>query len=395
MKIILFDGEQHESLLPLTFTRPVADLRIGMDTIRQKWQRHFDDVGVFTQDYLMKKYPLEFGAEKNLLVRAAMIPDNQLIDTIMNLRDGFRLHSQGQLIAARVDKANELKGLNDLAVEEYAGQVMLIDRPYDLFRLNGAVMEEDFKAFTSGRQSQALDASNTIIGDHQHVFVEKGAQVWASVINTTTGPVYIGKDAEVMEGCTIRGGLYLGEHATLKMGAKIYGSTTIGPHCKIGGEVSNSIFQGHSNKGHDGFVGNSVVGEWCNLGADTNTSNLKNNYSHVRVWNYVKADQEDAGVQFCGTIMGDHSRTGINTMLNTGTVTGIFANIFGGGFPPKFIPSFSWGGADGIQEFDLPKAFEAAERMMERRGLFLSEEEKAILTIVHQKTAGFRKKADK
>jgi UDP-N-acetylglucosamine diphosphorylase/glucosamine-1-phosphate N-acetyltransferase len=247
-----------------------------------------------------------------------------------------------------------------------------------LYALNDEVLVADFFLLTGGRSSQPLSDTNTVIGNEALIFLEEGAQVEASMLNTTGGPIYIANEAEIMEGCLVRGPFSLGEHAVLKMGAKIYGATTIGPYCKVGGEVSNTLFQSYSNKGHDGFLGNSLVGEWCNFGADSNTSNLKNNYSHVRTYSYEQEAETETGQQFMGVTMGDHSKCGINTMFNTATVVGVSCNIYGGGFPAKFLPSFSWGGADGLVPFKLEKAIEAANQMMGRRGLQLTEGDLAI-----------------
>ena len=250
-------------------------------------------------------------------------------------------------------------------------------------------MELDFELLTAGRESSPVDPTNTVIGDR--IFLEEGARATASILNTTTGPIYLAKDAEIMEGCVVRGGLALGEHSALKLGAKIYGATTLGPHCKVGGEVNNAVLIGYSNKGHDGFLGNSALGEWCNLGADTNNSNLKNNYDSVKAWSYVSKRFAPTGQQFCGLVMGDHSKSGINTMFNTGTVVGVSANIYGAGFPRNFIPSFTWGGPQGTMNYRLDKALDTADRMMKRRGLEVNEVERAILEHIHDLTAEYRR----
>jgi UDP-N-acetylglucosamine diphosphorylase/glucosamine-1-phosphate N-acetyltransferase len=276
------------------------------------------------------------------------------------------------------------KVLKGSTILEYDQEVSMVKRPWDIFRLNGQELEADFALLTAGRESQPLHESNTLIGEEENIFIEEGAEVYASIFNVVDGPIYIGKDAKVLEGSMVRGGLALCDHAVLKMGAKIYGPTTVGPHSKVGGEVGNSVLIGYSNKGHDGYLGNSVLGEWCNLGADTNTSNLKNNYSNVRAYSYLENEMIETGLQFCGLIMGDHSKSSINTMFNTGTVVGVCANVFDGGFPAKHVPSFSWGGKGGFETFKLEKAFEVAERVMARRKIDFTEEDQKILTKISE-----------
>ncbi len=393
MNVVLFDGDAHQSLLPLTYTRPVGNLRIGILTINEKWERAFQTkVSYATESYLQGKFPLVKDAD-NVLINGGLCPDGKVELAIKELQKGECLKKNGLTLAIRLDSSaldryligNEFTCLEG---KEYTDEILLIQHSWDLFAKNGEALELDFKAVTSGRKSVKLSSSNTLIGDQ--IFVEEGAVVEGAIINSTTGPVYIGKDAEVMEGSLIRGGLALCEHATLKMGAKIYGPTTIGPHCKAGGEISNSIIYGFSNKGHDGFIGNTVIGEWCNLGADTNTSNLKNNYAKVKLWNYATSRFANTGLQFCGLIMGDHSKCGINTMFNTGTVVGVSANIYGSGFPRNFIPSFAWGGANGMMEFKYAKAAEVADAMMARRGVNFDGVEQNILKSVFELTANFR-----
>jgi UDP-N-acetylglucosamine diphosphorylase/glucosamine-1-phosphate N-acetyltransferase len=265
-----------------------------------------------------------------------------------------------------------------------------VENVWDIFSKNGDAIKADFDLITRGRTSQPLSTSNTVIGDAKQIFLEEGAIVEASILNTNAGPIYIAKDSEIMEGSVVRGPFSLGEHAALKLSTKIYGPTTVGPHSKVGGEVNNSVIFAYSNKGHDGFLGNSVIGEWCNLGADTNNSNLKNNYGNVKLYNYAQDKMIDTGLQFCGLIMGDHSKCGINTMFNTGTVVGVGANIFGGGFPPTHIPSFSWGGADGMEEYKFDKMIETANRVYARRNLTVDAVEKDILEKVFKNTEATR-----
>ncbi len=388
MNIILFDGPERDDLLPLTFTRPVADLRCGILTLREKWEKRSGlTTTTLTEEHLSGKWPT-VEEDDNLLVNGALCATDELYNAVANLAAGQVLRSAGEngdilAVRANIDDL-ESGAIDDMETVEFAGEYVHIRYPWDIFRNNGAELERDFLVLADGRVSEPISSTNTVMGDR--IFLEEGATVEASILNSTTGPIYLGKDATVMEGCVVRGGLALCDHATLKMSAKIYGPSTFGPHCKVGGEVNNSILIGYSNKGHDGFLGNSVIGEWCNLGADTNNSNLKNNYAEVKVWNYPARRFIPTGLQFCGLIMGDHSKSGINTMFNTGTVVGVSANIFGGGFPRTYIPSFSWGGAAGMTTFKLDKAEEVAERMMERRGIPFDETEQAILKHVYDLT---------
>lgn len=391
MNIVLFDGIAHQQLLPLTYTKPVAELRVGIFTIQEKWSYYLkEEVGVRTKDYLSAKFN-GFEEEAKIGIFAGLLPDADVIDTIKNLAPNQLLMHEGNVIAISPLPAtgeNMEEALAKMTVLNYEADLNIINRPWDIFKLNGEELEKDFEIVKEEKEPEEIDDSNTVIGNR--VFIEQGAKVYCSTLNSTTGPIYIAKDAEVMEGCLIRGGFALLEHAVLKMGAKIYGPTTFGPYCKVGGEVGNSVIQGYSNKGHDGYMGNSVIGEWCNLGADTNTSNLKNNYGNVKVWSYKEEASIDSEEQFCGLIMGDHSKCGINTMFNTGTVVGAFANIYGGDFPDKHIPSFAWGGAAGFTTYKLEKAFEVAEKVMERRSIDLSDTDKAILKTVFDNTEKFR-----
>lgn len=377
MQIILFEDESHKQFLPLTFTRPVGDLRIGILKISEKWEKMMQaGVAHDTRDYLQALFPGSTAADA-VRINARIMPDEKLVKAIRSMDNDASLLRNDVLIAR---KGNGQKTVT------YDHDVLMLERITDLFSKNGEALQRDFELLTKGRTSAPLHESNIVIGDKTNVFIEEGAQVYASTFNTLSGPIYIDKDAEVMEGSHVRGPFYLGEHSQLKLGTKIYGPTTVGPHSKIGGEVSNSVIQGFSNKGHDGFLGNSILGEWCNLGADTNTSNLKNNYSTVRIWNYNERQYADTGLTFCGLIMGDHSKCSINTMFNTGTVVGVCANIFGGDFPPKHVCSFSWGGSSGSVEYDLGKALLTAERVMARRALALDEPTRKMLAEVFRLT---------
>lgn len=385
MNIILFDGPSRNHLLPFTFTRPVSEIRIGIITIREKWEKRIvGDYSWQTEEYMQGKFPMN-SAGDNLFINGAVCANDSLAKVVAELKLGQKLIAGEVVIAARTESQSwEV----DLETNTFEGEFNLVDRPWKIFSLNGAELEADFDLITKGRKSQPLSNTNTIIGDR--IFVEEGVEAECAVFNTKSGAIYLGKDSSVMEGSVIRGGLALCEHSQLKLSAKIYGPTTIGPHSKVGGEVNNSVIFGYSNKGHDGFLGNSVLGEWCNIGADTNNSNLKNNYDEVRLWSYVRGGFERTGLQFCGLMMGDHSKCGINTMFNTGTVVGVSANIYGSGFPRNFIPSFSWGGAGGFVEYKLDKALATAERVMERRKIELDKNERAILQHVYDSTMASR-----
>ena len=388
MNIILNDTETRDHLLPFTFTRPVSDMRIGILTIREKWEKRLrGSYSWCTTDYLSKKFP-QVHADENLVINASVCPTPRLVEQVAELKPGQSLENKGLTIAQKIQ--GEFQSWErDLDVIEINQDVHHIDRPWKIFALNGAELELDFELLTAGRTSAELSTTNTVLGDR--IFVEEGVEAECAVFNTKTGPVYLGRDSVVMEGSAIRGGLALCEHSQLKLGTKIYGATTIGPWSKVGGEVNNSVIFGYSNKGHDGFLGNSVMGEWCNIGADSNNSNLKNNYADIRLWSYVKQGFEKTGLQFCGLMMADHSKCGINTMFNTGTVVGVMCNIYGSGFPRTFIPSYSWGGASGYSLYKFEKALETAKLVMARRDKNLDETEESILNHIYNLTSEFRK----
>lgn len=365
MNLVLSDGEKHLRFAPLSLTRPIGDLRCGMFTNTERWKLLIPGASIYfdTEDYLTGKFPLSSNAD--VVINGLVIANPDLRDAVLNLKNGEVLYSGNTWLAKR--------GLDLDVKKTFDEQVYILENRWDIFQLNGTILTHDFAWYTEGKTTKQLSASNRIIGDPNLIFVEEGVYAEACIFNTTAGPIYLGKDSEVMEGSIIRGPFALCEHAGVKMGAKIYGPTTIGPHCKVGGEVSNVVFQSYSNKGHDGFLGNSVIGEWCNLGADTNSSNLKNNYSKVNAYSYESDSYEKTNIQFMGLVMGDHSKCGINTMFNTATVVGVSANIYGGDFPPKFIPSFSWGSSKGFVKFDKMKAIEAAKAMMGRRAVEFTE----------------------
>jgi len=394
MNYILFDDHSWEQLLPLTFTRPVSEIRVGILTIREKWEKLLGGkTSTLSQDYLAAKFPLILEAD-NLLVNASLLPSPEIIEQLLQLKPNEALIKGERILAARIDntktmefKAGTLTGLKTL---EISGTCAFIDYPWHIFQVNGEEIQKDFTLITSGRKSFPLSNTMNLINP-ANIFAEEGFKGEFATINASTGPVYLGKDSEIMEGSVIRGPFALCEHSTLKLSTKVYGPTTIGPNSKAGGEINNSVIFGNSNKGHDGFLGNSVLGEWCNIGADSNNSNLKNNYAIVKLWSYKEERFINTGLQFCGLIMGDHSKCGINTMFNTGTAVGVNANIFGSGFPRNFIPSFSWGGAQGLTTFTVPKAFEVAEKVMERRNMILDEIEKAILLEIFNRTEKYRR----
>ncbi len=389
MNCILFDDVSFTNLLPLTFTRPVSEVRVGILKISEKWQKHLsENVSFLAEDYLSLKYPAKI-IDKNILINGSILPNELIIKLIRSLKIGQVLKTGNIVVAAHLNADQTSKfNVNEISQFEIIDtpiSICKINFPWDIFTNNDTAINEDYELLTKGRKSNPISNTNQV-SFPERIFLEEGAIVDFSILNAQHGPIYIGKNAEIMEGCMIRGPLALCEHAVLKMGTKIYGATTIGPYCKVGGEINNSVMFSYSSKAHDGFLGNSVLGEWCNLGADTNNSNLKNNYAQVKVWSYGKERFIDTGLQFCGLIMGDHSKTAIGTMFNTGTVVGVNTNIFGAGFPRNFVPSFSWGGAGGFTTFGLEKAFEVARIVMKRRNLKLSESDEQILKRVFELT---------
>ena len=387
MNYILFDDQiVRKSLLPLTFTKPVADIRFGIMTMREKWERFLNaTTSSLTEGYLSKKYPL-VKSDVNILINSSITPSKALMSEIEALKTDQALVGNTKVVAMKLS-LKSLENLDSAETEEVKLQTesLCINNLWDLFSNLDQALELDFEMVTKGRKSQKLSDTNRVIGNHP-IFIEEGAVVELSILNTTKGPIYIGKDAEVMEGCSLRGPLSIGDNAVMKIGAKIYGPSSFGPHCKVGGEVNNSVMLGYSSKGHDGFLGNSVIGEWCNLGADTNTSNLKNTYDIVRIWNYGQESFVSTGLQFCGLVMGDHSKSSINTMFNTGTVVGVNVNIFGTGFPRQFVPSFSWGGPSGYKKYNFKKSVEVAKRVFARRNMEFDKVEQDILKKVYDNT---------
>lgn len=392
MNYILFDDHSRNHLLPFTFLRPIADIRVGILTIREKWEMFLKaKTSTLTEGYLTPKYPI-IQADINILINGSVLPNAELVEQIKSLSADQILVSD-EIIIAMCVTANHMEALNlDCGGKTESiftkNNFRKINNLWDLFALNDVFIADDFNLITAGRKSAPLSKTNQHIG--QNLFIEKGAKVECAIINSTTGPVYIGENAEVMEACVIRGPFALCNNSQLKMGTKIYGATTIGPHSKVGGEISNSVFLGYSNKAHDGFLGNSVIGEWCNLGAGTNNSNLKNNYEEVKLWNYANKRFEFTGLQFCGLMMGDHSKCSIGTMFNTGTVLGINASVFGSGFHKNFVPSFTWGSPSNYTTYEFKKAMGVAQRVLERRHIRLSKEDYDILNHVYDLTLEFR-----
>jgi UDP-N-acetylglucosamine diphosphorylase/glucosamine-1-phosphate N-acetyltransferase len=390
MNYILFDGSARNQLLPFTYTRPVADIRVGILTIREKWEKMLGfTTSTVTEDYLIDKFPM-IEMEQNIFINASILPTENLVNLIQNLSENKALFIDDEPLAFFAKEDQEIDFETFDVILYTNDDILRIENTWDIFKLNGEAIKRDFKLLTSDRESQPIPEM-TIAFNKDQIFIEEGAVLPLCSLNANDGPIYIGKDSEIMEGSMIRGPFALCENATIKMGAKIYGATTIGPHSKVGGEVNNCVIFGYSNKGHDGFLGNSVVGEWCNIGADTNNSNLKNNYAEVRLWDYETEGFAKTGLQFCGLMLGDHSKCGINTMFNTGTVVGVSANIFGSGFPRNFIPSFSWGGSAGMITYKTNKAFEVAKVVMSRRDIAFTEVDIQILEHIFKETSKWRK----
>lgn len=388
MNTVLFDSKDRNNFLPLTYTRPMADMRMGMMTFRERWELILaNKTSSLTEEYLSKKYPLILESD-NLFIHGGLVASQELVERFSKLSSNEGLTFNNELIAYRSSRV--ITDQTELQLSDIGIEVLVLKQVWELFVHNTDVLTSDFKLVTKGRKSAAIPEHCTVINPDQF-FIEEGARVSCSVFNASTGPIYIGKESEVMESSTIRGPFSLSEHSIVKMAAKIYGATSIGPYCKVGGEINNSIVFGYSNKGHDGFLGNSVIAEWCNIGADTNTSNLKNDYSITRLWNYDQGKFAHTGRQFCGLIMGDHSKSAINTMFNTATIVGVSSTVFGSGFLKNFIPSFSWGGEKNTTTYLLNKALDTAERVMERRAVELSDDDKEILEVVFQQSKAYRK----
>lgn len=390
MNYILFDGPARNALLPFTFTRPVADILVGIMTIRQKWELHLGSTTTtLTEEYLSDKYPM-VELEGNVMINASFLPNAILAELVSNLEPNQAIFKKDEIIAFYTSENQEEVDFDTYEIIEYNDDCITIENTWDIFSKNDVAIREDFELLTQDRRSQPIPKSVNVIAP-ENVFIEEGAKLEYVTLNASSGPIYIGRDAEIMEGSVIRGPFALCDNAQVKMASKIYGATTVGPYSRVGGEVKSVVIFAYSNKGHDGFLGDSVLGEWCNIGADSNNSNLKNNYEEVRLWSYQTEGFAKTGLQFCGLMMGDHSKCGINTMFNTGTVVGVSANIFGSGFPRNFVPSFSWGGASGFTTYLTKKAFETAKLVMARRNIVFDETEAAILEHVFEITKKYRK----
>jgi UDP-N-acetylglucosamine diphosphorylase/glucosamine-1-phosphate N-acetyltransferase len=393
--IIFFDDDHWKGLLPLTFAKPVSELRCGILTIREKWLSHYSlEYSWLTMPHLMEKYPFSPGSD-NLVINSTYLPHESLLSLVDRLEVNQALVSGDELVAARLDthqlltiyKKGDFQNISLLNLQNADIHISAIKRPYDIFKLNATEINNDLQRIKLSNGD--IDIHSRHIGDYP-LIVEAGVKISCSIFNTTKGPIYLAEGSEIMEGSMIRGPFALGAHSTVKMGTKIYEECSVGPHSKVGGELQNVVIQGYSNKGHDGYLGNSVIGEWCNIGADSNNSNLKNNYEEVKLWDYTQERFAPSGLQFCGLIMGDHSKCGINTMFNTGTVVGFCANIFGDGFPRNLIPSFAWGGASGFITYMPDKAIATAERVMSRRGINLTEQDKSIFKAIFEMSKTYR-----
>jgi UDP-N-acetylglucosamine diphosphorylase/glucosamine-1-phosphate N-acetyltransferase len=389
------EPSQIENLYPLTITRPAADLRCGILTIAEKWMRDLgiekEHTGFLTREHLNHSQSRFSGVRATessttiIQIHGAIIPNPMLVAQAKGLKPGEALSHNNEIIVSCITtESNEISNTIN-----YTDSFDSIDRPYHIFALNGKEIIQDFARITGGRSSSSFSSSNRAFGIHP-IFIEEGAKVECATLNSNDGPIYIGKNAEIMEGSLVRGPFAMCEGAVLKMGTKVYSSTTLGPYCVAGGEISNVVFWGYSNKGHDGFLGNAVLGEWCNIGADTNASNLKNTYDEVKVWNYSSGRFEKSGQQFCGLIMGDHSKCGINTMFNTGTVVGVGCNLFGAGFPRQFVPDFSWGGAQGFVTHKLDAVHKTAALVLPRRKREYGDFEKQVMEYAFTITAALR-----
>ncbi len=390
MNYILFDGSSRANLLPLTYTKPVADLRIGILTIREKWEKWLNaTTSTLTEDYLEDKFPM-VEMEHNIMIHASFLPTESLTEIIQNLKANQAIFKEEEIIAFYTSDAQDEVDFEKYDIINFTDDLIQIKHNWDLFSYNGEAIKSDFKLLTEGRKSAPISKSVHCI-NKEDIFLEEGVEIEIGVLNAKEGPIYLGKNTLVMEGSMIRGPFAMGEHSVVKMGTKVYGPTTLGPKCKIGGEVNNVILSGYCSKGHDGYLGNAVIGEWCNLGADTNNSNLKNNYTEVKMWDYEEERFVTTGLQFCGLIMGDHTKCGINTMFNTGTVIGVSANIYGSNFPRNFIPSFSWGGAAGFTTYHIDKAKETANLVMERKHEDFTEKDQKILEHIFEITKKYRK----
>lgn len=385
--IVLFDVEEtFRNILPITFTRPISYIRVGIVTIKEKWEAMLPgNYSVKTVDFLSDVFPCRIKEDNDTLyIDSSVLPSEELVEAIGSLEEGEKLCSGDTLIAYVGQSAS------GSTLKEFKGELHRIEYVFSIFLENGKEILKDYRRLTAGRKSCPLPSNNLVIGSYEDedgnpmIFLEEGAEVEGATLNLKEGPIYIGRNARIMEGSCVRGPLALCENAQIRLGAKVYGATTLGPFCKGGGEMSNVVMLGYSNKSHDGYLGNAVIGEWCNIGAGVNASNLKNDYSKIRIWNYVQQRFMKTDLQFCGLIMGDHSKAGVNCMFNTATVLGVGVNVHGAGFPRVFVPSFSEGSASaGFSDVSLKKFFDIAVRVMGRRDKDISEEERRMYEHVY------------
>lgn len=377
---ILFDTPERDLLYPFSHTRPIAAIKVGLLSIREKWERWLNTtpISYFTMDHLQAKYPLIKAPKSALtiLLNGHLLPSAPLLEAIRLLEPGQELYKDGRLLV-KVISGEDFFSPSTSERVNFEGDIVRIDLPWHIFQFNDQAIRDDFALLTAGRVSEPVSATNKTFNT-DNIFIEPGAVVECCVLNAATGPIYIGPNAQVMEGSMIRGPFGLGESSVVKMGSRIYGATSVGDRCVVGGEIKNTVFFDHSNKGHDGYLGDAVIGEWCNLGAHTCCSNMKNNAREVRIWMEARQEAWSAGPK-CGVLMGDYSRCSINTMFNTGTVIGVSCNVFGSNFPPKFMPSFSWGGTD---RYRLDEALRDAAAWMQLKGQTLTESDTQILTYV-------------
>lgn len=398
--IVLFDlPGVHDQLLPLSYTRPVADFVLGTSTLREKWEEMMPgDYSYFTAPYLSEKYPMKEAGD-TLFIASNIVASPELAAALGTLPADAALTARNtegdEVLVAFRGTPGAFRGIIgregvEMNVMQFDSRVTEVRRLTDIFRLNGRQIEDDFQRLCPHREGQPIHRSNIVIGSPELIFIESGAVVEGVVLNASHGPIYIGRDVEVMEGSCLRGPIALLEHATVNMGTKIYPGTTIGPWCKVGGELNNVVMFGYSNKAHDGFLGNAVIGQWCNLGAGCVASNLKNDYTEIKLWNYPAHRFLRTGLQFCGLIMADHSKAGINTMFNTATVVGVGVNIHGSGFPRNFVASFQEGGAAGFNDVPMEKFFSIAERMMARRGKALTDAEVRIFNDIRRQAENYK-----
>lgn len=397
--IILFDEPVlRAQLLPFTYTRPVANIRCGIHTIAEKWTNYLQtSLSYLTESYLQLGFPLSI-TDDNLFINGALCPDAALVKILLNLPLESGLYSDNREVLAVRTSSQSWNFSKELPLSKitYTGTFLMIRHVWDIFTNNGAQIKADFEQITAIKKSELITDPYTRCYNASNIFIESGANIKAAILNAENGPIYIGRNATIQEGAAIQGPFAMGEGSIIAQNAKVRMNTSIGPFCKVGGEIGGSVLFGYSNKGHDGYLGNSVLGEWCNLGANTNNSNLKNDHTNVKLHSYVSGELEDTGLLFCGLFMGDYSKAGISTMFNTGTVVGVNVNVFGAGFQPKHIPSFSWGGnAEGFTEYRFQKALAVAKDTVSRREVIFNENNEKVLDEIFMQTKPQRKETDK